>query len=72
MSTLTHNEAVVLGIVRQQARQGDPVAAGTIKSKAQPQNVAYDQVDRALRGLIALGKVTRPSRGYYLPTESNA
>lgn len=69
MPVLTDNEATVLDIVRQQGRYGDPVAASTIKDHAlNGHGIRYDSVDRALRGLISLGKVKRPSRGYYMPT----
>lgn len=67
MAELTANEGIVVQIVRRQARQGDPVSAGVIKSQARKHGVMYDSVDRALRGLLFKGLVVKPSRGFYLP-----
>lgn len=68
MPTLTHNEAQVLDVVRRQSRQGDPVATGTVRRLT---TVSYDGVDYALRGLMAKGLVTKPSRGNWLPVVPN-
>lgn len=67
--TLTHNEAAVIDILRTFGRLTEvdgSLPVSTIKNKALDRaGVRYDQVDRALRGLISLGLVERPRRGYY-------
>lgn len=64
--TLTPNEATVLKVVRRQCRQGDPVATARVRMGSRP--ISYDNVDRALRGLVWLGLIHKPSRGFYLPS----
>ena len=72
MAVLTDQQAVVLDIVRRQARVGSPVPTHVIKDAAARHSVHYDGVDRALRGLITLGLIRKPTRGFYLPAEDDS
>lgn len=65
---LTPNEERVLRIIRRQCRLGDPVATATVRSQSRP--IYPENVDRALRGLLSLDLIERPSRGFYLPKET--
>lgn len=71
MPVLTHNEGVVMDVIRRQARHGDPVPTHVVRDIAGRRGVSYDAVDRALRGVVSLGVATKPSRGFYLPAEDS-
>lgn len=68
MPELTPNEAAVLGVVRHETRLGDPVRSADVQHRASGRGVAYEATTRALRSLLDQGLLTKPSRGFYLPT----
>lgn len=58
----------VLGVIRRQARYGDPVPVAVIKGSLHDGRRAGGAwVDAALRRLLAAGLVERPTKGNYLP-----
>lgn len=65
------NATLVMGVVRRECRLGDPVATGTVKDQLTGV-VTYDAVDKALRWLWLNGVLSKPRRGYYLPTKGDA
>jgi hypothetical protein len=67
MPVVTHNEGVVIDVLRSQGRQGDPVAAWVVRDSAGRYGLSFDAVNRALTGLVSKGLAIKPSRGFYLP-----
>lgn len=71
MPVLTFNEGVVMDVMRHECRFGDPVAAMQIRERTRGR-MSYDAANRAMKGCVEKGVATKPSRGYYLPTEAGA
>jgi Mn-dependent DtxR family transcriptional regulator len=69
MAELTERQSSVLELVRRLCGSGRPASASTIRKAAWWADAP--SVDAALRSLTAKGLLSKPRRGYYLPTEEN-
>jgi len=63
-----HERAVLSNVRRWHAHHGAPVAADFARG-LDLRGPSYDQATRALRSLVSKGLLSKPRRGYYLPTE---
>ncbi len=73
MVELTNKERVVLEAVRLESRSGEPARPWEVWLQARSAGgyETYDTVHKALRSLVAKGALTRPSRGRYLPGDTD-
>jgi hypothetical protein len=73
MAELTAHEAYVLGQVRKwHEHHGGPVECDLARGVGFEPKPSYGQANRALASLVSKGLLSKPRRGYYLPTEENA
>ncbi len=68
--TFTSKHAVLVD-VRRLARFSSPVPTLKIRLAGWPER-SFSTTDRALSALVSKGLLSKPRRGYYLPTEENA